>query len=167
MTIERQTSRISDDRLVELFTLGELYMSDFIGEGGKVPPKVPLTMMLDKKSGLFKSVHSISHITGGGFYDNIERLLPSKCDVIIDKSTWKVPEIFNVIRKKGNIAEKEIYRVLNMGIGLILLVDAASAKKVMKYFKGARVIGKVVKGSGKVHVKLVDGEWWMVDSNTV
>jgi hypothetical protein len=58
VTIERQTSRISDEKLVELFTLGELYMSDFIGEGEKAPPRVPLTLMLDRKSGLLQLKHT-------------------------------------------------------------------------------------------------------------
>lgn len=96
-------------------------------------------------------VHGIAHITGGSFYDKIERVLPDNCRVVIDKNAWEVPEIFKLVQKKGKIADKEIYRVLNMGIGMVLIVKQSAAPKVLKSLKGSKEIGFVVK-----HKKGVD-----------
>src|SRR3989339_169344 len=97
-------------------------------------------------------VHGIAHITGGSFYDKIERILPANIRVVINKNSWKVPEIFKFIQKKGKVADKEIYRVLNMGIGMVLIVEKSSALKVLKLVKGSMVIGKVVSGVRGVEI---------------
>ncbi|OGS18659.1 MAG: phosphoribosylformylglycinamidine cyclo-ligase [Elusimicrobia bacterium RIFOXYA2_FULL_50_26] len=99
-----------------------------------------------------KDISAIAHITGGGFYDNIERLLPADCRVVVKKDSWKVPEIFGIIGRKGNVPEKEMYRTLNMGIGMILIVRPAIAARVASLLKGARVIGAVQKGKKGVDV---------------
>ena len=111
----------------------------------------PVMAMLNTP--LRNGVHALSHITGGGFYDNILRLLPKNVDVHIDKASWHVPEIFKIIQKKGNVEEKEIYRVLNMGIGMAIVVSKHVADKVKSRLKSSRIIGEVVKGSGKVMLK--------------
>jgi len=98
------------------------------------------------------AISAIAHITGGGFYDNIERLLPDNCHVVVRKDSWKVPEIFNIIQKKGDIPEKEMYRTLNMGIGMILIVKEKEAARVMKHLKNARIIGRIEKGKKGVEV---------------
>lgn len=98
------------------------------------------------------SISAIAHITGGGFYDNIERLLPEKCHVIIKKSSWKVPEIFNIIQKKGDVSEKEMYRTLNMGIGMVLIVRPEYAEKVKKALKGSVILGVIEKGTRGVEI---------------
>lgn len=63
----------------------------------------------------------IAHITGGGFYDNIPRILPENCQAVIFKDSWQVPEIFSKIQRKGKISESEMFRVFNMGIGIVLI----------------------------------------------
>lgn len=99
------------------------------------------------------AVSAIAHITGGGFYDNVERLLPENCRVIVRKDSWDVPEIFRIIQKKGDIAEKEIYRTLNMGIGMVIISREKQVEKITKLLKGSKIIGKIIKGKKEVIVQ--------------
>ena len=102
------------------------------------------------------AVHGISHITGGAFYDKISRILPKNIDVRIEKSSWRVPEIFRLIQYKGNIDDLEMYRTLNMGIGLVLIVQKESAAGIMKKISELKlkswIIGAAVKGSKEVQI---------------
>jgi len=102
------------------------------------------------------SVHGISHITGGAFYDKISRILPKDIDVVIEKSSWKVPEIFRLIQYKGNVEDVEMYHTLNMGIGLVLIVKKESACAIMNKLSGLKlkswIIGAAVKGNKKVTI---------------
>ncbi|MBD3285122.1 phosphoribosylformylglycinamidine cyclo-ligase [candidate division WOR-3 bacterium] len=93
-----------------------------------------------------------AHITGGGFTDNISRLLPDNVDCIIDKKTWKPLPIFSYIQKLSGIPDEEAYRVFNMGIGMILFVQAKDAERVVKVTRG-KIIGGVERGSGKVYLR--------------
>lgn len=101
-------------------------------------------------------IKGISHITGGAFYDKIARILPGNIDVIIDKKSWKVPEMFRLIQKKGKIADKEIYHTLNMGIGMVMIVNPKAAGSVIAQLKRSGlkswVIGRAVKGKKLVEV---------------
>jgi len=97
-------------------------------------------------------ITGIAHITGGSFYDKIGRIVPDGCRVIIEKNSWKVPAVFRAVQKKGSVPEKDMYRTLNMGIGLALIVRPAAAEKVRKRLKGSLVIGRVVKGNKGVEV---------------
>lgn len=98
------------------------------------------------------TVSGIAHITGGSFYDKIGRIVPEGCRVMIEKVSWKVPEIFKLAQKKGNIPDKEIYRTLNMGIGMAVIVRPAFAKKALKLLKGSMIIGSVIKGQQGVEL---------------
>ncbi len=73
------------------------------------------------------NVTGMAHITGGGFLDNIPRVLPDRSKAIIDVSTWEIPEIFKLAQKYGNIEESEMFRTFNNGIGYILIVPASDA----------------------------------------
>ncbi|MDD5107894.1 MAG: phosphoribosylformylglycinamidine cyclo-ligase [Candidatus Omnitrophica bacterium] len=103
-----------------------------------------------------KSVHGISHITGGAFYDKISRILPKNINVHIEKNSWRVPEIFRLIQSRGNIEDKEMYHTLNMGIGLVLIVKQISASVIMKKLSELNlkswIIGKAVKGNKSVEI---------------
>ncbi|MDD5066656.1 MAG: phosphoribosylformylglycinamidine cyclo-ligase, partial [bacterium] len=111
---------------------------------------VKTVLRLLKKHG--RMIHGLCHITGGGFYDNIERLLPGNCAAVIRKGSWAVPDIFRVIQKKGNIPEKEMYRTLNMGIGMVVITDRSAAAEVQKALPGSSFIGEIGKGAGKVEI---------------
>jgi phosphoribosylformylglycinamidine cyclo-ligase len=103
-----------------------------------------------------KVVKGMAHITGGGLVDNIPRVLPEGCSVRIKKGSWPVPEIFGVIQKRGRIKEDEMYKVLNMGIGMVLIVSKYYAPSIIKKLKQLKedsfIIGKVIKGNRKVEI---------------
>ncbi len=92
-------------------------------------------------------IKGIAHITGGGFLDNIPRILPDRVCANIDRSTWEVPPIFRIIREMGDIEELEMFRTFNMGIGMVLVVAPADADEVLLRLKGlketARIIGTI------------------------
>jgi phosphoribosylformylglycinamidine cyclo-ligase len=103
-----------------------------------------------------KVVKGMAHITGGGLIDNIPRILPQGCSVRINKGTWPVPEIFGAIQEIGNIDEGEMYHVLNMGIGMVLIVSKHFASSIIKKLKlmkeDAYIIGKVARGNKRVEI---------------
>ena len=120
------------------------------------PTRIYVKPILEILSEFSQSVHGISHITGGAFYDKISRILPKNIDARIDKDSWRVPEIFRLIQSKGNIEDQEMYHTLNMGIGLVLVVEAQAALAIIKKLTGLKlqswVIGQAVKGSKKVNL---------------
>lgn len=97
-------------------------------------------------------IKGIAHITGGGFYENFPRFMPEGLGVELDKSTWQVPEIFSFIQEKGNIPEKDMYGVFNMGIGMALVVAKEDAHEVITILEDldeqAAIIGKVIDKEG-------------------
>ena len=96
-------------------------------------------------------IKGASHITGGGFYENIPRMLPDGTTAKIDKSSYEVPAIFKLMAAKGNVEEHVMYNTYNMGIGMVLAVDSTDADKVIKALESAGdsavVIGEVVEGT--------------------
>ncbi len=94
------------------------------------------------------AIKGIIHITGGGFYGNIPRVIPAGYGVTINKSSWDIPPVFRFIKEKGDVPENEMYRVFNMGIGMILIVDKRKSKAVLDEIGEAKVIGMVTSGSG-------------------
>ena len=102
-------------------------------------------------------VHGMAHITGGGWYDNIVRVLPDRVDAVCHKGILPVPPIFELIRKYGGIDEKEMYRVFNMGMGLAVLVPEKDGDRTVRMCREngfiAEKVGEVTNGSGKVIVE--------------
>ena len=107
---------------------------------------------------LVEKINGIAHITGGGFIDNIPRVLPKRLSVEIIKHSWDILPIFKLIQKVGEVAEEEMYRVFNMGIGMVLIVGA-DLKSVRSELEksGEKVfeIGKVVSGKKGADLKSV------------
>jgi phosphoribosylformylglycinamidine cyclo-ligase len=95
-------------------------------------------------------VRGMAHITGGGFPDNIPRILPGDATAYIDRAAWKVPAVFQFIQERGGVDRDEMYRVFNMGIGYILIVRRRDADAALKVLRRAgcpgRQIGRIVKG---------------------
>ncbi|MCS7230950.1 MAG: phosphoribosylformylglycinamidine cyclo-ligase [Elusimicrobiota bacterium] len=105
-----------------------------------------------------KEIKAIVNITGGGFYDNIVRVLPYYHKAIIFKDNWKPYKIFNIIQQKGNVPDKEMYRTFNMGIGMIIIVDKKIKDKVLNFFsKEALEIGEISKNSNKNPTVIISG----------
>lgn len=98
-------------------------------------------------------VHGIAHITGGGLLENTERILKGKVDLVFDADAWEVPATFRWLQSLGEISEEEMFRVFNMGIGLVYIVNPFYANTVFDLASSlglkAWTIGKVVEGSGK------------------
>jgi phosphoribosylformylglycinamidine cyclo-ligase len=103
------------------------------------------------------SIHGIAHITGGGFYDNIPRVLPKNCRAIIRNGSWEVPVIFKLLQEGGGIMDEEMHRVFNMGIGMVLIVDPKSVAAVQKVASRTGVksylIGEIRKGKTAVSIE--------------
>lgn len=99
-------------------------------------------------------VHSISHITGGGFYENLPRAYGEELNAVIKKGSWNVLPIFDLIQKTGNISEHDMFNTYNMGIGMAVIVDEKDADKTIEIMKSfnieASVIGKMSAGDHSV-----------------
>ncbi|MCL6466446.1 MAG: phosphoribosylformylglycinamidine cyclo-ligase [candidate division WOR-3 bacterium] len=96
---------------------------------------------------ILDQVKALAHITGGGFYDNISRLLPPETSCIIKKSAWRPAPIFKLIQELGSIPDEEMYRTFNMGIGMVLFVAPENGAKIRRRIPQAKIIGKVVRGT--------------------
>lgn len=98
-------------------------------------------------------IHGMAHITGGGLYDNVPRVLPDNVDAQFDRATWKTPEIYTFIEEQGNVDHEEMYRVFNMGIGYVLMVAKEDVESTMEILKSKNqdsiIIGEIIAGSGK------------------
>ncbi|HWR29082.1 MAG TPA: phosphoribosylformylglycinamidine cyclo-ligase [Negativicutes bacterium] len=103
------------------------------------------------------SIKGMVHITGGGFYDNIPRVLPAGCGVTVNTDSWPKPTVFSLLQQWGGVAWPEMYRTFNMGIGMILVVSEAEAPLVHRTLIGqgeiCYQIGRVVKGNQIVELK--------------
>jgi phosphoribosylformylglycinamidine cyclo-ligase len=98
------------------------------------------------------SVHGFAHITGGGLPGNVARVLPGRCDAVIHRGTWPVPAVFGEIQRRGEVADDEMLRVFNLGIGMVAVVPAATAETAADVLGEAVVVGEIVTGSGQVRV---------------
>ena len=123
-----------------------------VGETLLTPTKIYVKPML----ALFEevTVKAVSHITGGGFYENIPRSIPDGFGAKIDKSALKILPIFDLIAKTGNIPERDMFNTFNMGVGMSIVVAKEDAEKAIEVLKangeGAYIIGEIIKGEEKV-----------------
>jgi len=114
----------------------------------------PVLEMLDANI----EIRGIAHITGGGFIENIPRVLPNNLDAEITKGTWPILPIFSFLQKIGNINEEEMYTAFNMGIGLMLILPAcekSKVEKILEKYPNFKIyeIGKIINGNKKVILK--------------
>ena len=125
-----------------------------IGETLLTPTKIYVKPML----ALFEAVKvkGVSHITGGGFYENIPRSIPQGLGARIEKSAVRVLPIFDLIAKKGNIPERDMFNTFNMGVGMSVVVAAEDAEKTLQVLKDngedAYIIGSIVESEDKVQI---------------
>jgi phosphoribosylformylglycinamidine cyclo-ligase len=101
-------------------------------------------------------VKAMAHITGGGFTDNIPRVIPEGLAVEVKKGTWPVPRIFRLIQERGEVAEAEMFRTFNLGIGMVVVVSESEATRTVALFEkqGIRawLIGRLVRGRRQVYL---------------
>jgi phosphoribosylformylglycinamidine cyclo-ligase len=131
-------------------SIGEELLKEHVSYG-------PLVQKLLKKfNGKLDLVRAFAHITGGGFVDNIPRVLPKSLDVVIKKGSWEMLPIFKIIAEKSGVPDEELYQVFNMGIGMVSIVSAEKADDVLKFIRAQKhkawLIGEVVKGKGVARV---------------
>jgi phosphoribosylformylglycinamidine cyclo-ligase len=99
-------------------------------------------------SGMLKG---LAHITGGGLIDNLPRVLPKNCDAVIETKAWRVPDIFQILQRNGNVSRSEMYQVFNMGIGMVAIVSERDARRAMSILHAKR-IGGIERGHGKTRL---------------
>lgn len=126
------------------------HLSESLGEAVLRPTKIyakSIAAVLEKVD-----IKGISHITGGGFYENFPRVMPEGFGVELDETTWDVPEIISFIQEKGNISKEDMYGVFNMGIGMAIVVNKEDAVEAITILQDlgeeASVIGKVIEKEG-------------------
>ena len=126
-----------------------------LGETLLTPTKIYVKSMLELMKNV--EVKAISHITGGGFYENIPRSLPSGFSAKIKKDSVKILPIFELIAKVGNIPERDMFNTFNMGVGMSVVVDSKDAEKALEILRDngedAYVIGEVVKSDEGVIIE--------------
>ena len=120
-----------------------------------IKPTKIYTEILNIKS--FGKIKAIANITGGGLTENIPRILPKNKSGLIDFKKLKMPKLFSYIQDKGNIENKEMLKVLNCGIGMIVICSSEESSLIMNQFKRKRikslVIGEIIKSNGKSLIK--------------
>ena len=122
-----------------------------LGEALLTPTRIYVRPVLDAlESG---GVHGISHITGGGFYENIPRCLPDGFQAKIEKAVIPVLPIFQLIRERGGIPERDMFNTFNMGIGMSLVVAPDQADAVRRILPDALVIGEIVRGDDAISIE--------------
>jgi phosphoribosylformylglycinamidine cyclo-ligase len=137
-----------------LFDLEKLTVNDMvegldhsIGEELLRPTRIYVKSILN----LIKNftIKGIIHITGGGFIDNIPRIIPEPCQAVIKIHSWEIPPIFTIIQERGNIDDMEMVRVFNMGIGMMIVVSEKDSEEIMERLEmlgeKAYLIGSVAK----------------------
>jgi phosphoribosylformylglycinamidine cyclo-ligase len=134
-------------------TLGEELLKVHISYG-------PLVQELLKKfnrTGRPQAVKALAHITGGGFVDNLPRVLPKRLNALIQKGSWEMLPLFRLLAERGGVPEAELYQVFNMGIGMTVIVAADQADAILKAIRKAKfsawAIGEIVPGSGECLVQ--------------
>ena len=125
-----------------------------IGEALLTPTRIyvkPLLKLIDEVG-----INTVSHITGGGFYENVPRMLPDGLKAVINKGSWEVLPIFDIMQEKGDIPEDDMYNTFNMGIGMIVAVDSDKADAAVKCLtdagEKATVIGELAEGEKGVEL---------------
>ena len=137
----------------KVFNINDQKLKGFVPELGRslgeallTPTRIYVKPILELISKV--EVKGISHITGGGFYENIPRMLPDGISAKIKKGSWTMLPIFDLIQKEGNISEHDMYNTFNMGIGMAVAVDKADAEKAVEILNAngeeAHIIGETV-----------------------
>ena len=120
-----------------------------LGEALLAPTRIYVKALRSVKEAGVR-IKACSHITGGGFYENVPRMLPEGKQAVIRKESYEVPSIFKLMAKKGQVEEKMMYNTYNMGLGMVLAVDPADVDKTMEAIKAAGetpyVVGEIKDG---------------------
>jgi phosphoribosylformylglycinamidine cyclo-ligase len=149
-----------------VFEVGGLRVDNFVAELGKTvgemllePTCIYVGAMKDVLTHyrVKRVIRGIAHITGGGLVENVPRILPPDCSVVIRKGSWQMPAVFSWLQRLGDIDEAEMFRVFNMGIGMVLVVRPFYADHIMNQLgrRGVNswIIGEVRTGHRTVRLE--------------
>jgi phosphoribosylformylglycinamidine cyclo-ligase len=132
--------------------LGGARLGDVLLEPTRIYVKSVVQVLADHRE--HQVVHAMAHITGGGLVGNVPRVLPRQCDALIHSRSWPLPAVFSFLQEKGPVQTEEMYRVFNMGIGFVMVVEANSAQTVASSLAASGetvfTIGEIVQGTGRV-----------------
>ena len=141
---------VSDNELDLMKVYPELHAEKSLGEVLLTPTQIYVKQVLEVVHNC--DVHGISHITGGGFDENIPRILREGQGVEVKEGSWEILPVFSFLEKYGKIAHREMFNIFNMGVGMVIALDEAEAEKALSILAEqglkASVIGKVVEGEG-------------------
>ena len=145
--------KVFSDNALDLFKVyPEIDAEKTLGEVALTPTRIYVKQVLDVIRNC--DVHGVAHITGGGFDENIPRILREGQGIEIEEGSWEILPIFHFLEKYGRIAHREMFNIFNMGIGMVLALDASEAGKAIKILKShgekASVIGRVTATEGVV-----------------
>lgn len=147
-SLVRKLFKLNEDGAEERLKEYSAELGTTVGEALLTPTKIyvkPLLKLIDEVG-----INTVSHITGGGFIENVPRMLPDGVKAVIEKGTWDILPIFNMLQKLGNVSEHDMYNTFNMGIGMIVAVDADRADAAVKCLESAGekayIIGKLEQG---------------------
>jgi phosphoribosylformylglycinamidine cyclo-ligase len=143
-----------------LFDRAKMRIDDYLEDMGKslaeellTPTRIYVKSVLNIIKGF--EIKGIVHITGGGFVDNVPRVLPARSSAVIEKGSWGIPPIFRFIQDAGKIEEAEMYRTFNMGVGMVLVVSPKDADDVMLRLKGLKESADII---GYIETRSKGGE---------
>lgn len=153
-SLVRKLFGLNDDNAKETLNKYSEELGKTIGEELLTPTRIyvkPLLKLIDEVG-----INTVSHITGGGFIENVPRMLPDGLRAVIKKGSWKVLPIFEMMQKMGDIPERDMYNTFNMGLGMIVAVDADKADAAVKCLEEAGetayIVGELVTGEKGIDI---------------
>lgn len=153
-SLVRKLFDLNSDNAKEILHTKNEKLGKMIGEELLTPTRIyvkPLLKLIDEVG-----INTVSHITGGGFIENIPRMLPDNLRAKINKGSWNILPIFDIMQEMGQVPERDMYNTFNMGIGMIVAVDADKTDKALACLKeageSAYVIGELVNGENGVDI---------------
>ena len=146
---------VSDSGLDLHAPLPEFFGDRMLGEVLLTPTRIYVKQVLDVIRNC--DVHGVAHITGGGFDENIPRILTKEMGLEIAEGSWEILPVFKMLEKYGNIPHREMFNIFNMGIGMVLALDGSEAAKAISILEGwgekASIIGRITDEAGVVNIK--------------
>ena len=159
-SLVRKVFGLNDDNAKETLNTYSEKLGKTIGDELLTPTRIyvkPLLKLIEEVG-----INTVSHITGGGFIENVPRMLPDGLKAVIKKDSWKVLPVFELMQEKAGISERDMYNTFNMGLGMIIAVDADKAEKAVECLKEAGetayIIGELQEGETSVEIVSENGE---------
>ncbi len=159
-SLVRKVFGLDSENAVDILNEYNEKLGKTVGEELLTPTRIyvkPLLKLIEEVG-----INTVSHITGGGFIENVPRMLPDGLKAVINKGSWNVLPVFELMQEKAGISERDMYNTFNMGLGMIVAVDADKAEKAIKCLEEAGetayIVGKLEKGETSVEIVGENGD---------